>query len=292
MPLNIGDSDSSRSLLSWEKYQDQQLKIERDTRIDQDAMQWLITITEDITYCIKFSGNFHKKHLYTSTKKPANVQAEYNLLTLISDDNERWLAAQEAADEKKFSRQLAHRARIEQDCACGHSVKEHPASGACTKVTTVIGPTGATKNGKPARGPIATPCPCVKYEPAYAEKRGTLQGKPSVNPLVGATAISNDAIWLDKIPRSHFEKTIVAAIQKCAKELSDAKKTWNVGGEHVKWDFGALCQGCVLKIALGKSLAASKAENFSAVDVLMTLDNEDAKRPIYTACHLDGKHTS
>ncbi len=148
------------------------------------------------------------------------------------------------------------------------------------------------KNGKPVRGQIETPCACVKYAPAYAEKRGTLQGKPSVNPLVGATAIANDAIWLDKIPRSHFEKTIVAAIQKRAKELSDAGKTWDAGGEHVKWDFGAICQGCVLKIAQGKSLAASKAENFSAVDVLMTLDNTDAIRPIYTACHLDGKHTS
>lgn len=297
--LDIGDSDSSRSLLTWNKYKDKQLKIDRDTRIDQAAMEWLITVTGGITYCIKFSGNFHKKHLYTSTKKPENVQAEYDKLSSIVDDKARWLAAQLAADETKFYKQLGHRTRAEQDCGtCNHSAGEHPGSGACTKVTQSIGPTGAMKNGKPVRGPIFTPCTCAKFAPAYAEKRETLQGKPSVNPLVGATTAGpNDVIWLDKIPRAHFEKTIVAAIQKRMKELSDAGKSWGDGdptdkAEHVKWDFGASCQGCVLKIAKGKTLAVSKSENFSAVQVLMKLDNTDAKRPIFTACHLDGKHTS
>ena len=109
--LDIGNSDSSRSLLTWNKYKDKQLKIDRDTRIDQSAMEWLITVTSGVTYCIKFSGNFHKKHLYTSTKKPENVQAEYDKLSSIVDDEARWQAAQLAADETKFYKQLGHRTR-------------------------------------------------------------------------------------------------------------------------------------------------------------------------------------
>ena len=43
MPLNLGDHLSSRSLLvGWQKYHDEQFKIEQDTRVDQAAMEWLI----------------------------------------------------------------------------------------------------------------------------------------------------------------------------------------------------------------------------------------------------------
>ncbi|MCC6532234.1 MAG: hypothetical protein IT531_06785 [Burkholderiales bacterium] len=299
MPLSIGDDSSSRSLLVWEKYKDKQLKVDRDTRIDQAAMEWLIAVSNGVTYCIKFSGNFHKKHFYTSTKKPENVQAEYDKLDAIKDDTARWLAAQEAADEVKFRKQLAHRTRKEQDCGtCGHPAGDHPASGACAKVTQSIGPTGKMKNGKPERGPIFTPCTCVKYAPPYAEKRGGMQGKPSVNPLVGATtAGANDVIWMDKIPRAHFEKVIVAAIQKRMSELKNTGKSWGEGdvsgdkAEHVEWDFGANHRGCILKIDQKTSLADAKAKNYSSVEVLMKLDDTDAKKPVFTACHLDGKKT-
>ncbi len=294
MPLNIGDNNSSRGLISWEKYKDKQLKIDRDTRIDIAAMEWLIATTGGVTYCIKFSGNFHKKHLYTSTKKPENVQAEYDKLGSITDDSARWLAAQEAADHTKFRKQHAHRSRVEQDCStCGHPVKDHTGvSMACCRVTKGVRPTGETKNGKPVRAEFADPCICKQYAPPYGEKRGTMQGKPSVNPLMGATtAAANDVIWLDKIPRAHFEKVIVTSIQERMSELSKAGKSWDVQGEHVEWDFGSSNRGCILKIDQVTSLADAKAKGYSVVDILMTLDNTDAKRPIFTAGHLDGKKT-
>lgn len=298
MPLNIGDSNSSRGLITWNKYHDKQVAADRDTRADQTAMEWLLSVTGGVTYCIKFSGNFHKKHLYTSTKKVENVQKEYDKLTTIADTDARWLAAQEAADETKFRKQLGHRSRAEQDCVCGHSVKDHDKiTLACCKVTQSIGPTGAMKNGKPVRGPINTACTCARYAPAYEEKRGNLQGKPSINPLLGATAVANDAIWMDKIPRAVFEKTIVTAIQKRMGELKLAGKDWGADdttgdkAEHVEWDFGATHQGCILKLDQKTSLADAKAKNYRSVEVLMKLDNTDVMKPIFTACHLDGKKT-
>lgn len=292
MPLKIGDNKSSRSVIGYEKYTNTTTGSETDTRVDQDTLEWVISVTSDVTYCVKFSGNFNKKHLYTSTKKLASVQAEYDKLDSIKNDDARWQAAQDAADEKKFKRQLGHRSRAEQDCdTCGHSIKEHTNPGmGCARVTKSIGLIGGTgKNGKPLKGEISTPCTCIKYDPPYQKKRDG-QGKPTPNPLEGATAQSNDAIWLDKIPRSTFEETIVKSIQTRQSELKSAGKDWGAE-QHVEWDFGALNRGCVLKLDDKTSLADAKAKQFRSVEVLMKLDNANVKRPIFTACHLDGKKT-
>ncbi|HEY1789028.1 MAG TPA: hypothetical protein VGJ73_12775 [Verrucomicrobiae bacterium] len=291
MPLKIGDKNSSRSLVGYEQYKNKTTNTDEDTRVDQTAMEWVISVTSDVTYCVKFSGNFHKKHLYTSTKKLANVQLEYDKLGSITNDDARWQAAQDAADEEKFKRQLGHRSRGEQDCVtCGHSIKEHTDPGmACGRVTKSIGPTGAMKNGKPVRGEISTPCTCKKYDPKYQQDR-VAQGKPTVNPLEGATAQSNDAIWMDKIPRATFEQTIVKAIQTRQSELKLKSESWGAD-QHIEWDFGASNRGCILKLDDKTSLADARSKGHRSVEVLMKLDNTDAKRPIFTACHLDGKKT-
>ena len=306
MPLKIGGHSSSRSLITWEKYQNRQLKAERDTRIDQAAMEWLIHVSGGVTYCIKFSGNFHKKHLYTSTKKLENVQAEYAKLASIADDDARWTAAQESADETKFRKQLGHRSRVEQDCVCGHSIGDHDKiSRACSKITKLLefppgkkaGDKGA--DGKPVKkGFVDHPCSCTKFSNAYEEKRDTIQGKPSINPLLGATtAGANDVIWMDKIPRAVFESVIVAAIQKRLSELNGAGKSWGAGdpsgdnAEHVEWDFGAAQQGCILKIDKATRLADAKARNLRSVEVLIKMDHSDPQKPVFTVCHLDGKKT-
>ena len=291
MPLKIGDKNSSRSLVGYEKYTNTTTGAETDTRVDQDTLEWLISVSSDVTYCVKFSGNFHKKHLYMSTKKMSNVQAEYDKLGTITDDDARWQAAQDAADEEKFKRQLGHRSRTEQDCAtCKHPIKDHTNPGmACARVTQSVGPTGAMKNGKPVRGPIFTACTCAKYDPPYQQKREG-QGKPTLNPLEGATAQSNDGIWLDKIPRATFEQTIVKAIQARQSELKSKSEDWGKD-QHIEWDFGAVNRGCILKLDAKTSLADAKAKQYRSVEVLMTLDNTNAKKPIFTACHLDGSRT-
>jgi hypothetical protein len=304
MPLNIGDSNSSRGLMKYEKFDNKQTTLKTDTRVDQTAMEWLIAVTGGITYCIRFSGNFHKKHLYTSTKKLANVQVEYDKLGAIADEDARWKAAQEAADEKKFHKQLGHRSRAEQDCSCGHSIGDHAgATGPCNKVTQKLEfPTGYKVGdkvgGKPVKkGFVNYPCGCTAFSNTYDQKR-TLQGKPSINPLLGATTSgANDVIWMDKIPRAHFEKVVVDAIQKRFLDLKGAGKSWGDGdasgdkAEHVEWDFGASHRGAILKIAQNTTVADAKLKNYSCVEVLMKLDNTDASRPVFTACHLDGKKT-
>jgi hypothetical protein len=299
MPLKIGDADSSRALVPKVKYTSTPSGLSQDTRADESVVQWSIAVTGGVTYLIKFSANFFKKHLHTSTKKLANVQVEYDKLATIVDDDARWRAAQDLADETKFLKQLGHRSRDEQDCGkpgCGHSIKEHKVPGSCSKVTTLLEfPTGykpgdKLPNGQPIKkGPVARACPCTGYAPAYAEKRG-LQGKPSLNPLEGATATANDLIWMDKIPRATFEKVIQTALQKRFADVMPIPG-WNSAGEHIEWDFGAANRGCILKFDTKTKIADAKAQQFSSVEVTMTLDNTDPKNPVFTACHLDGKKT-
>ncbi|MBA4177841.1 MAG: hypothetical protein C0505_14990 [Leptothrix sp. (in: Bacteria)] len=289
MPTKIGDASSSRGLVPQTQYTHAD-KTQHDTRAEESTVQWSIKVSGGVTYLIKFSANFFKKHLYTSSKKLSNVQAEYDKLGSITDEDARWAAAQDAADEAKFQRQLKHRSGDEQKCTvCGHPVNDHPNSGACTKVTQSIGLTGGTKNGKPERGPIHTPCTCTGYSPAYSEKRG-LQGKPVLNPLLGATAQTNDAIWMDKIPRAVFEKVLHDALQARYAAVVPTPG-WKADGEHIEWDFGAAQRGCILKLAKGTKIADAKAMGYSSVEVTITLDNTDPNNPIFTVGHLDGKKT-
>ena len=297
MPLKIGDSQSSRSLIPQAKYKHTPSGLDRDTRVDETAVEWSISVSGGVTYLIKFSANFFKKHLHTSTKSLANVQIEYDKLTSIVDDDARWAAAQEAADQTKFLKQLKHRSREEQDCdGCGHSIKEHKIAGSCSKVTTLVEfpvgykPGDREANGQPVkRRPVAHPCTCKGYLAPYEKARG-LQGKPTPNPLLGATAQTNDLIWMDKIPRATFEKVIQTAIQQRFNAVMPAPG-WNVAGEHIEWDFGPVNRGCILKIDANTKIADARAKGYKSVEVTMTLDNTDSKKPIFTACHLDGKKT-
>ena len=260
-------------------------------------MQWSISASGGVTYLIKFSANFFKKHLHTSTKKLANVQVEYDKLASIVDDEARWLTAQEAADQTKFLKQLKHRSREEQDCTvCGHSIKEHKVAGSCSKVTTLtefpVGykPGDKEANGQPVKKrPVAHACVCTGYLAPYEQARG-LQGKPTTNPLLGATAQTNDLIWMDKIPRATFEKVLQDAIQKRFTAVMPAPG-WSADGEHIEWDFGAANRGCIIKLDANTKLSEARAKGYQSVDVKMTLDNKDPLNPIFTACHLDGKKT-
>jgi hypothetical protein len=297
MPLKIGDAHSSRGLVPQVKYTHVPSGLSRDTRADESTVQWSISVSGGVTYLIKFSSNFFKKHLHTSTKKLVNVQVEYDKLAGITDDDARWLAAQEAADQTKFLKQLKHRSKDEQDCTvCGHTIKEHKVPGSCSKVTKLLEfpadykPGDKDAKGKPVKkSEVPHPCACTGYRPPYEVARG-LQGKPTANPLQGATALTNDLIWLDKIPRATFEQVIQDAIQKRFAAVMPAPG-WRADGEHIEWDFGAANRGCIIKIDATTNLSDARAKGYSSVEVTMTLDNTDPKNPVFTACHLDGKKT-
>ncbi len=298
MPLKIGGADSSRHLVPQTKYNDVPSGLSRDTRADEKTVEWSLAVSGGVTYLIKFSSNFFKKHLHTSTKKLTNVQVEYDKLASVTDDAARWEQAQEAADQTKFLKQLGHRSRDEQDCdTCGHSIKEHKKVGtACAKVTNLLEFPAGKKQGdldanrKPVKkSMVAHDCQCKCYLAPYEKARGLL-GKPTANPLLGATALTNDLIWMDKIPRATFETVIQKAIQKRWGEVG-GPGGWSAGGEHVEWDFGATNAGCIIKIDKDTKLSEARAKGYRSVDVKMTLDNTDATRPIFTACHLNGAKT-
>lgn len=281
--------------LEYEKYNDLKTGSVRQTRVGSANLEWVLQSQGNVQYFIRFDSNFAKKHLYTSTKKAENVKAKYDELASEPDVDKRRASAQMAADEAKFKNQLAHRTPAQQKCStpgCGHKMDEHAGgSGACTVVRSELQfpKTPPPPGQKAKKQPTAVPCPCVKFASVYADKR-LAQGKPTSNPLVGATGLTCDAIWMNKIDAKHFEKVVVQSIIDRAASLGSTP--WAADGEHVEWDFGASNAGCVIKVADKGTLQEWVSKGYHKVTVTIKLDNTDAKKPVYSVCHLDGKKTA
>ena len=281
--------------LEYEKYSDPKTGGMRETRVSSANLEWVLRDQGNVQYFVRFDSNFAKKHLYTSTKQATHVKAKFDALASEPDDQKRWAAAQMAADEDKFKNQLAHRTPAQQKCStpgCGHKGDEHAGgSGACTVVRSELRfPSTPPPTGQKAKKqPTQVPCECKKFTSVYAEKR-LAQGKPTINPLVGATGQTCDAIWMNKLDAKFFEKVVVQSIVD--QHTSLGGKNWAADGEHVEWDFGAANAGCVIKVADKGTLQEWLSKGYRKVTVTIKLDNKDANKPVYSVCHLDGRKTA
>ena len=112
--------------------------------------------------------------------------------------------------------------------------------------------------------------------------------KPTVNPLAGATTEKNSVIWLNKIDRASFENVIVDSIIAKEAGLAKAGQTWDAGGEHVDWDFGAVNKGCVVYFEVGQSpdqwLQKQGVEVLIKQGTPVVVDN-----PVYVVVHMEKK---
>ncbi len=270
-------------LIAYEKYTGAD-KAEHLSRVATANTSWSITATNKKVYAIKFDSNFVKKHLYTSTKKTDKVAAKAEELFAAAGKPQGKTAAdyrvqaQKLLDEEKFKKQLGHRTQEEQlICGnCGHERKKH-----------------FTGSG----GPLPVPGPKCKHpgctctgwseKTAYADHRKA-QNKPTHNPVAGATTEKNSVIWLNKIDKASFEKVIVESIVAKEAALAKSGKTWDVGGEHVDWDFGAANKGCVIYFETGQT--PDQWLQKQGVEVLVKQGTPVvADKPVYIVVHMEKK---
>jgi hypothetical protein len=280
--------------LEYRDYNDLQGGMVRKTRVSSADLEWVLRLQGAALYVVRFESNFAKKHLYTSTKNAATVQAQLANFAHEPDLAKRLAQAKLAADEQKFKTQLAHRSPAEQKCVspgCNHKNDEHaPGNGKCNAAPKSLQPPpGAVPGQKVKKVLTAVPCPCIGFTSVYADKR-LAQGKPDANPLLGATGLTCDAIWMDRVDAKLFEKVVVDSI--VARMNSLGANPWAVAGEEIEWDFGAPNAGCVLKVEPNSTLQEWIAKGYRKVTVTVKRDNKDPTKPIYVVCHLDGKKTA
>lgn len=270
-------------LIAYEKYIGAD-KAEHLSRVSTASTGWSIKATNNKLYAIKFDSNFVKKHLYTSTKKADTVAAKAGELYAAAGKPQGKSAAdfmeqaRQLLDQAKFKKQLGHRTQEEQQICgnCNHERKKH--------FTGSGGPL-------PVPGPKCKQpgCTCTGWseKTAYADARKA-KNKPTVNPLAGATTEKNSVIWLNKIDRVTFEKVIVDSIIAKEATLAKASKTWDAGGEHIDWDFGAANKGCVVYFEVGQS--PDQWLQKQGVEVLIKQGTPMVvNSPVYVVVHMEKK---
>lgn len=276
------------------EYADQVKNALRPTRASSATLEWVLSAKNGAIFYIRFDSNFAKKHLVTSTRKDANVQVELPRFSTEPDVDKRIALARRAADEAKFRRLVVHRSPAWQKCStpgCGHTLPEHMGGMACTISRSLLMPdlTAPKKNGKVTKTMQPVKCACAKFTSQYAEKR-IAQGKPLVNPLAGATGLTCDALWMDKIDSKHFEAVVVNAIVDKLAELKG--QPWDAKGEHLVWDFGPSGRGAILKIDEKTGMDDWIGKGWTKVTVTVREDVVSPTRKNYVVCHLDGKKTA
>lgn len=274
--------NTAEDMIEYEKYTEPG-GTERLTRKSTASMEWTIKATGKKVYVIKFDKNFAKKHLYTSSKKSAEILA---LATKLWEQagkpagksaSDYLDEAQKQKDETKFKKQLGHRSKDEQEINCkncSHPQKSHFTGSGVPTPCKAIESTG-------------TACGCATFLAklgAYEQKR-TDQKKLVTNPLAGAPTSKNTVVWMNKVAKTTFEKVVIDTI--IAKETALGSTAWSATGEHINWDFGAINMGCVLEIEAGKDMSTWPKKQGITVTVLK-LPSTDADKPIYQVVHCGG----
>lgn len=255
------------------------------TRKTTASQEWVFGSGGGNEFMIKFDKNFVKKHLFTYSKKTAEVGAIAAQLwdaagKPANRDEEFWLAAELSKFNTKMTKAL--QARAEQSlCSCGHLLALHPCSvcghamsrhrtgggapcackeppnGSCTCVAPALAIFRCTHVG----------CGCAAFADTvgtYAAKR--VASQKGDNPLAGAGTTVNTCLVLDRVAMSDFKAVVIAAIQAAETPAFSwptipalmAPMPPVPGGfndpsvKHIRWDFGASHLGCVVKADLSQ----------------------------------------
>lgn len=244
---------------------------ERLTREATANQEWVFQASGGKKFTIKFANNFSKKHLFTYSKKTANVGLLAYYIWEQSGkpegkDTENWLKAEQVALNQKLEKTLEHRAE-KTLCTCGHMLAlhvcktcSHPrakhltGSGnptACKELKGDGSPCACTPLDEKCGGAGGTPCTCAGFSStvgAYATSR-TASGKGD-NPLAGAGTEKNTSLVLSMIPKADFEKVVVDSIKAVE---TDAFSWATNDDKELKWDFGASRKGCIVQVDLSQS---------------------------------------
>jgi hypothetical protein len=239
------------------------------SRLASSSMELVVKATAGTVVTIKFDKNFAKKHLFTYTKKPVT---NMHLLDMTPEEFAALPGKAVAANEAKLLRQAKHRTPEEQRLLCKHCGHEE------SRHKTNSGNAAAQCKAKMPDG--ATQCPCTETNPFQAvdpvalyEKHRTAKGKPTANPLAGATTAKTTYIILNEIPRQKFENVVADSIL--------AHNTWAANGEHIDWNFAI--PGCVVTVDTSQPPAGwAKARGATVVVKNLTTD---PGKPTYQVVH-------
>lgn len=275
---------TARDLVAHRSYNkpDGSTALTRKTTANQE---WVFGAAFGNEFMIKFDKNFVKKHLFTYSKKTAEVGAIASQLWEAAGkpegrDVDFWLAAELSKFDAKLTKVLKARAE-DVVCTCGHTLLRHPCSGCghqrarhftgggarCACKEPPLGSCGCAAAAVISFGCGVPGCACAAFANTagrYAAKR-TAVGKGD-NPLAGASTQVNTCLVLDRVAMSDFKSVVISAI--AAKETPTF--TWPVippahapmppvpgnyndpAVKHVRWDFGASHLGCVIKADLNQ----------------------------------------
>lgn len=230
---------TAADLLGYERFFHGTRQAERLTRVATANQEWIVKDWDGENYRVKFDKNFSKKHLFTFSK---DVERTKQLAAQKAQSSgkgalENWHDAEIELLKNKIVKNLDKRA-VADTCRCGHRFNKHLANNPAPPPPKI--PSPCTEVG----------CGCPRFQTPYALARQFV-GKPSHDPVSGATTSRNTCIILNWVPRAEFEEVVVKSIQ--AYEKPPGWSAGNplaiaVGGSvHLRWDFGLARKGVILQ---------------------------------------------
>lgn len=269
---------TSRDLVAYKSYTPTGTTDTKQTRKLTLDQEWVFGGTGGTNLMIKFDSNFFKKHLFTYSKKTAEVAQNAYLLSKAAGDPpgrelEFWLQAELTKLNQKLRKALEHRAE-RYKCTCGHYQVSHKCTNANCKHEEIKHKTG-TGNPCPCKVTLQQPppahlcgcanqvfhcdipaCPCTAFNvnPAavgiYAAQRAA-SGKGPDNPLAGAATQLNTCIILDRIPMEKFKSVVINSFETAETPAF----TWAINDQKdLTWDFAV--PNCIINASLGQDPGA------------------------------------
>lgn len=267
---------TARDLVAYKNYTPTGTTDTKPTRKLTLDQEWVFGATGGVNLMIKFENNFFKKHLFTYSKKTAEVsQIAYDLSKAAGDppgkEFDFWLQAELTKLNQKLRKALEHRAE-KYKCTCGHYQVSHH----CTtchheeiKHKTGSGNPTACKHNTSAVVGVTTPCACnvhaFRCEIAgcactafvdagvtgtYGAQRSA-SGKGPDNPLQGAATQLNTCIILDRITMENFKQVVIGSFENA----ETAAFNWPLNTQkHLTWNFGVA--NCIVNASLGQDSTA------------------------------------
>ncbi|QNI32272.1 hypothetical protein H7849_25355 [Alloacidobacterium dinghuense] len=248
---------TAADLLAYQSFHHVSRNMERLTRVATADQQWIVRDWDGEVYCIKFEKNFSKKHLFTFSKDVDRTKTQAQAEAAkpgVRSDAENWHNAELELLKSKIAKNVDKRA-VSTMCSCGHRFNQHALPGpACT-----VGG-----------------CGCAAFATPYKLARKYV-GKPTEDPLSGASTTRNSCIILNWVPKAEFEDVVVRSIQAHEKPAGWAKgqplavtaappgsaaPAVAAATKALRWDFGLARSGAIV-LAVRTAVGPPPVYNYS-----------------------------
>jgi hypothetical protein len=238
-------------LLKFKEFHHVSANAERLTRVATADLEWLVKDWDGELYVVKFNANFSKKHLFTFSKSIEKTKLKASQEAAkpgqAGKDAENWHNAEIELLKGKIVKNLDKRA-VANMCNCGHPFNAHLSPNPAPPPANVLG----------ACTTCVAPTPCAAFQTPYGLARKYV-GKPTHDPLAGATTTRNTCIILNWVPKSEFEEVVVKSIQAHEKPVGWTKgnalavpvagataASVTAATRVLKWDFGPSRVGAII----------------------------------------------